>query len=55
MDNYQDILKSVGYPTDILTLDFETYYDTEYSLGKLSTIEYIVDERFELSGLGSYY
>lgn len=52
---YQDILKSVGYPTDILTLDFETYYDNEYSLGKMSTIEYIMDDRFELLGLGAKY
>jgi DNA polymerase len=51
-NNYQDILKQIGYPTDILCLDFETYFDTEYSLKKMSTIEYIMDERFELTGLG---
>lgn len=52
MTDYQTILKEVGYPTDVLCLDFETYFDTEYSLGKLSTIEYINDPRFELTGLG---
>jgi len=51
-NNYQDILNQIGYPTDILCLDFETYFDTEYSLKKMSTIEYIMDERFELTGLG---
>lgn len=31
----------------IVGLDFETYYDDDYSLRKMSTTEYIVDERFE--------
>ena len=30
-----------------VTLDFETYYDSEYSLSKLSTEAYIRDQRFE--------
>ena len=30
-----------------LTLDFETYYDQEYSLRKMTTREYIMDDRFE--------
>lgn len=34
-----------------LTLDFETYYDTEYSLKKMTPIEYILDPRFECTGL----
>jgi len=55
MPDYRDILKQIGYPTDILCLDFETYFDTEYSLGKMSTIEYINDPRFELTGLGKGY
>lgn len=46
------ILRDAGYPTDILCLDFETRYDTEYSLGKMPIIEYVMDERFELTGLG---
>lgn len=37
--------------TDIITLDYETYYDQEYSLRKLTTEEYIRDERFEVIGL----
>ena len=36
---------------DIVTLDFETYYDKEYSLSKLTTEEYIRDDRFEIIGL----
>lgn len=31
----------------LLFLDFETYYDDEYSLRKLTIPEYILDERFE--------
>jgi hypothetical protein len=32
----------------LLTVDFETYYDNEYSLSKMTTVEYIRDERFEV-------
>ncbi|QIG66888.1 DNA polymerase I protein [Rhizobium phage RHph_TM3_14A] len=34
-----------------LTLDFETYYDKEYSLKKMTPVEYILDPRFECTGL----
>ena len=37
---------------DIWTVDFETYYDKEYSLSKMSTEEYICDPRFELMMVG---
>lgn len=50
--DYQTILEQAGYPTDVLCLDFETYFDTNYNLRKMSTIEYINDPRFELAGLG---
>jgi DNA polymerase len=35
-----------------ITLDFETYYDKEYSLSKMTTEEYINDSRFEVIGVG---
>lgn len=35
----------------VLTLDFETFYNTEYSLRKISPVEYILDPRFECTGL----
>jgi DNA polymerase I-like protein with 3'-5' exonuclease and polymerase domains len=37
---------------DIYTLDFETYYDRAYSLSKITTEEYVRDQRFEAIGLG---
>jgi len=35
----------------VITADFETYYDKEYSLSKLSTEEYIRSEKFETVGV----
>jgi DNA polymerase len=36
---------------DIVTIDFETYYDKDYSLTKMTTEAYIRDPRFEVIGL----
>lgn len=36
---------------NILTIDFETYYDREFSLSKITTEEYIRDPRFEVIGV----
>jgi DNA polymerase len=35
----------------LITIDFETYYDKEYSLSKMTTEEYVRDERFEVIGV----
>jgi DNA polymerase I-like protein with 3'-5' exonuclease and polymerase domains len=37
---------------DLITLDFETFYDRDYSLSKMTTEEYIRDPRFEVVGVG---
>ena len=37
---------------DLITVDFETYYDREFSLSKMTTEEYIRDRRFEVIGVG---
>jgi DNA polymerase bacteriophage-type len=50
-----DVLRNVRWPTQVLVLDFECFFDAEYSLKKLSTIEYIMDPRFEIIGLGSMW
>ena len=37
---------------DLITVDFETYYDKELSLSKMTTEEYVRDPRFEVIGVG---
>jgi DNA polymerase len=36
----------------LLTVDFETYYDREYSLSKITTEEYVRSDKFEVIGVG---
>ena len=36
----------------IITIDFETFYDRAFSLSKITTEEYIRDELFEVIGVG---
>ena len=36
---------------DLVFLDFETFYDTGYSLTSLSTTDYVHDERFKVHGV----
>lgn len=38
---------------DLITADFETYYDREYSLSKMTTEEYIRDPRFQVIGVST--
>ncbi len=38
--------------TQLVTLDFETYYDNEYTLSKMTTEEYVRDSRFKVHCLG---
>ena len=46
-------LKDAKYPTDVVVLDFENYFDAEYNMrgDRLSTIEYVMDDRFENLGV----
>lgn len=48
---WPDILRSCGFPDDVLVLDFECFHDAKYRLPTLSTIEYIQDEQFEELGV----
>lgn len=53
MENYEAQLEAAKFPPyDVFMLDFENYFDVEYSLTKMSTIEYITDPRFEFTGVG---
>ena len=36
---------------DVFTIDYETYYDKEYSLSKLSVENYLNNVQFEVIGL----
>ena len=38
---------------NVVTIDFETYYDKTFSLSKLTTEEYIRDTRFEVIGVST--
>ena len=38
--------------TCVFTIDFETYYDSDYSLSKMSTEDYVADDRFEIIMVG---
>lgn len=53
MDNCVNILKACGYPEDVIVLDFETYFDSQYKMGSggLSTPEYVMNEQFEFLGM----
>jgi hypothetical protein len=40
------VLRKCGYPTDVLVIDFETYFDDEYKMARgsgdgLTTVEYV--------------
>ena len=37
---------------NLITIDFETYYDKNYNLKKMTMEEYIRDPRFEVVGVG---
>lgn len=37
---------------DIYAIDFETFYDKDFTFDRLSTSEYVLDERFEVIGVG---
>ena len=37
---------------DLITIDFETYYDRDFSLSKLTTEEYVRSDLFEVIGIG---
>lgn len=36
----------------IITIDFETYYDKQFSLSKMTTEEYVRSDQFEVIGMG---
>lgn len=55
MQPWQEVLDRAGFPIEAVVLDFESYFDKDYTLKKMSTIEYVTDERFVVTGLGSQF
>jgi hypothetical protein len=55
VDAWAGVLRQVGWPETVVVLDWETYFDADYHMGKgsLSTIEYLMDSRFEELGVAS--
>jgi hypothetical protein len=48
-----DPLKHLNVDVDhVITLDFESFYDTDYTLTKMTNEGYVRDERFETIGVG---
>lgn len=55
IETWQIPLKAAGFPTTVLLLDFESYFDKQYGMSageKLSTVEFVCDKRFEVTGIG---
>ncbi len=50
--NTEQILEIAGYPTDFVVIDFESYFDKEYSLSKMNIWAYVIDERYQTIGCG---
>lgn len=49
----EELLAALDRPIDhVLTIDYETYFDDEYTLRKMTTEAYIRDPRFETIGVG---
>ena len=48
----EQILEIAGYPTDFVVIDFESYFDKEYTLSKMNIWAYITDERYQTIGCG---
>ncbi len=48
----EQILEIAGCPTDFVVIDFESYFDKEYSLSKMNIWAYITDERDQTIGCG---
>lgn len=49
--NADAVLATAGFPKQLLVLDFETYFDKDYSLKNLSIPLYVLDPRFHVHGL----
>ena len=51
----EQILEMAGYPTDFVIVDFETYFDKDYSVTDMKPWPYVTDERYQTIGCGFKY
>ena len=49
--HWAEVVREVGYPQDIVVLDFESYFDQDFGLKTMTVPEYVFDSRFEVLGL----
>ena len=47
-----EMLQLADYPENFVVLDFETYFDKDYSIFDLKPWRYVTDDRFETIGCG---
>jgi len=52
--NWQTTLRKVKYPITVVVIDFETFFDDEYSLSKMSTVEFVTDSRFHFNSIATF-
>ncbi len=55
MNQVKKILTDIGYPTDVLVYDFETFFSKDYTMSKMPMLQYVKDPRFELMGMAVKY
>lgn len=48
-------LAEIGWPTNLLVVDFETFFSDTYTLSKMTTAEFVRDKRFEILGLAYWH
>jgi DNA polymerase len=53
--SWWEILRDVGYPQDVIVLDWEAYFDEEYGLTKQTVPEFVNDKRWEEIALGHFH
>jgi len=49
--NIKGYCKTKRIIVQIVTIDFETFYDTGFSLSRMTTEEYIQDDQFQVIGV----
>jgi DNA polymerase len=47
---WRAVLQDCGWPLPVVMIDFETFFGDDYEIKKSSTIEYVMDKRFEVLG-----